>query len=93
MRKKISDYDKRQLLQIKNLLVLFENKKIDLASLVSSLEFLLNAMKKVDRDWEEKFLDEIVILESINARRPKLNELDIKIIDKSVINLKNLTEN
>lgn len=67
--KKINEYDERQLkLMLKNL-ISFEMNQIELSSLVGSLEFLLNAMESVEKDWEERFLKEVTTLESINAIR------------------------
>lgn len=65
--KNISEYDKRQLILMLEQVKLFENKQIDLNSLIGSLEFLLNTLEAVDEDWEEEFLNEITTLETINA--------------------------
>ncbi|MBI2742615.1 MAG: hypothetical protein HYX48_01710 [Chlamydiales bacterium] len=65
--KDISEYDERQLMLMLEHLSYFENKQINLSSLVGSLEFLLNALETVSNDWEEKFLKEITTLETTNA--------------------------
>ncbi len=65
--KNVSEYDERQLILMLEHLNFFENKQIDLISLVGSLEFLLNVLETADEDWEEKFLKEITTLETINA--------------------------
>ncbi len=65
--KNISEYDRRQLILMLEHVKFFENKQIDLSSLIGSLEFLLNALEKVDEDWEEEFVNEITTLETINA--------------------------
>jgi hypothetical protein len=64
---KVSDYDERQLNLMQDQLNAFKNKKLDLSSLVGRLEGLPHAMEHVTDEWEEKFLDEFSILESINA--------------------------
>ena len=90
---KISEYDERQLNLMLNQLDAYENKKLDLSSLVGRLEGLLHAMEHVTDEWEEKFLDEFSTLESINAEVPKLNKEEIeKLIKNSVCNLKNLVQ-
>lgn len=91
--KKISEYDERQLNLMLNQLDAYDNKKLDLGSLVGRLEGLLHAMEHVTAEWEEKFLDEFSTLESINPEVPKLNKEEIeKLIKNSVCNLKNLVQ-
>lgn len=63
----VNQYDKRQLKLMQKCLNSFEKNQVGLSSLIGSLEFLLNAMKSVDSDWENKFLKEVTTLESINA--------------------------
>jgi hypothetical protein len=90
---KISEYDERQLNLMLNQLDAFENKKLDLSSLVGRLEGLLHSMEHVTDEWEEKFLDEFSMLESINAEAPKLKEEEIeKLIKSSIWNLKKLVK-
>ena len=90
---KISEYDERQLNLMLNQLEAYENKKLNLSSLVGRLEGLLHAMEHVTAEWEEKFLDEFSTLESINAEVPKLNKEEIeKLIKNSIYNLKNLVQ-
>ena len=90
---KISEYDERQLNLMLNQLDAFENKKLDLISLVGRLERLLHAMEHVTDEWEEKFLDEFSTLESFNAEVPKLKKEEIeKLIKNSVYSLKKLVQ-
>lgn len=90
---RISEYDERQLNLMLNQLEAFENKKLDLSSLVGRLEGLLHAMEHVTDEWEEKFLDEFSTLESINAEAPKLKIEEVeKLIKSSVYNLKKLVK-
>ena len=90
---KISEYDQRQLNLMLDQLNAFENKKLDLISLVGRLEGLLHAMEHVTDEWEEKFLDEFSILESINAEMPKLKKEEMeKLIRNSIYNLKKLIQ-
>jgi hypothetical protein len=63
----INRYDERQLKLMYENLLSFEKKQIALSSLVGTLEFLLSVMESVEDDWEEKFLNEVTALESINA--------------------------
>ena len=63
----ISEYDLRQLKLMYETLTAFENGQMMLNSLVSNLEFLLTALETVNPDWEERFLNQITTLESINA--------------------------
>ncbi|MDN3508964.1 MAG: hypothetical protein P0S93_02915, partial [Candidatus Neptunochlamydia sp.] len=63
----ISEYNGRQLKLMCECLASFEKNQIELSSLIGSLEFLLNAMESVDEDWENKFLQEVTTLESVNA--------------------------
>lgn len=96
----INEYDKRQLMLMLEYLTSFEKKKINLSSLVGSLEFLLNALDVVDEDWEEKFLKEITVLETLNALAiikesgEKITEIQDKkkdgLIKNSIDILKNL---
>lgn len=90
---KVSEYDERQLNLMLRQLNAFENKKLDLSSLVGSLEGLLHAMEHVTDEWEEKFLDDFSTLESINAEMPKLKKEEIeRLIKDAVSNLKNLIQ-
>ncbi|HEY4831820.1 MAG TPA: hypothetical protein VIH61_04595 [Waddliaceae bacterium] len=90
---KISEYDERQLKLMLQQLISFEHKKLELSSLVGSLEGLLHAMENVTDEWEEKFLNEFSTLESINAEMPKMKEDEIeKLIKDTVVNLKKLIE-
>ncbi len=90
---RISEYDERQLNLMLNQLEAFENKKLDLSSLVGRLEGLLHAMEHVTDEWEEKFLDEFSTLESINAEAPKLKTEEIeKLIKSSVYKLKKIVK-
>jgi len=80
-----------------------KKNQIELSSLIGSLEFLLNAMESVDEDWENKFLQEVTTLESVNAievmegyekEELKISENErIKLINKAVLNLKTLIQN
>jgi hypothetical protein len=90
---KISEYNERQLNLMLNQLIAFENKKLDLSSLVGNLEGLLHAMEHVTDEWEEKFLDEFSTLESINAEMPKMKNDEIEnLIKNAVSNLKKMVE-
>ncbi len=96
----VSEYDQRQLRLMYESLRSFENKQIELSSLVSSLEFLLNILESVDESWEEGFLSEITALEVANALEIiKKSEGEVFLIEnekreilisKSILNLKKL---
>ena len=88
-----SNYDKRQLDLMMQQLNSFENGEINLFSLQSSLEFLLQAMEHVNDTWENSFLDEISTLASINAGFPNDKQINVKIIiTETVENLKKLVK-
>ncbi len=99
----MSEYDERQLKLMCESLASFEKNQIGLGSLVGNLEFLLNAMESVDEGWENEFLKEVTILESINAIQMmdeseteslKINENEkVKLLDKAVLGLKTLIQN
>jgi hypothetical protein len=103
MKSNISEYDLRQLKLMYQNIVLFENKKIGLHSLVASLEFLFHALEIVEDAWGEEFSDKVSNLEAINAvfiiKEEENNEV-IKIsksesdliIDEAVSKLKILIE-
>lgn len=89
----MSEYDLRQLNLMMQQITKFENKKLDLFSLQSSLEFLLNTMESVNPSWEYEFLEEITVFESINAGVPVDVQIDIRsIINQAVKNLKKLIQ-
>lgn len=91
--KKASEYDIRQLNLMLHQLNAFENKKIDISFLVVRLEGLLHTMEHVTDEWEEKFLNEFSILESMNAEMPNLKKEEIeKLIQNSIHNLKKLIQ-
>lgn len=100
--KHISEYDERQLRLMHENLISFEMKQIELGSLVGSLEFLLNSLESKDDEWEEKILDEITILETVNAltviKDSGEEVMDIqkdkkdRFVYNSIKNLKNLIE-
>lgn len=90
---KISEYDERQLKLMLKQLISFEQKKLELSSLVGYLEGLLHAMENVTDVWEERFLNEFSTLESINAEMPKMKKEEIeKLIECAVSNLKKMIE-
>lgn len=62
----ISEYDKRQLQQMNEVLICFEDTQPDLDDFVSSMFFLYNAMESVDSKWEVPFLNEMNNLREIN---------------------------
>jgi hypothetical protein len=101
--KNISEYDVRQLNLMHEHLIYFENKQIELSSLIGSLEFLFNALESIDEEWERKFFNEITILETINAleiikesgeEAPEIdNNKNKMFIKKSIENLKKMVSN
>lgn len=96
--KNINEYDERQLRLMSENLIAFEKKQIELSSLVATLEFLLSAMESVEDDWEDKFLNEVTTLESMNAlmiirasgeEAPKISDYQSnQLINYAVSNLK-----
>jgi hypothetical protein len=89
----ISQPDKERLKLMIKQLIMFENKIIDLSFLVTRLESLLQSMDHVPEKWEDTFLNEFEILESINAKTPdmKISEIE-ELIQNAVGNLKNLMD-
>ncbi len=85
-----------------NNLSFFEAGRIELHSLIGCLEFVFSAMESVEEEWEEQFLKEIIVLESVNAiyiiksaneEAPEISEKQAKtLIKQSVSNLKLLVE-
>ena len=69
-----SEYDERQLQLMYKNLISFEKNQIDLNSLVGTLEFLLNALKSVNCEWEEKFLKEINLMGLFTHQRLNLSD-------------------
>ncbi|MCP5504355.1 MAG: hypothetical protein H7A41_04295 [Chlamydiales bacterium] len=61
----LNQYDWRQIKLIENKLILFENKKINLLSLVGDLEGLLHTLETVTDSWKDSFQSEINSLEVI----------------------------
>lgn len=98
--KNINEYDERQLRLMLKSLISFEKNQIDLSSLIGTLEFLLSVMEVVEDDWEEKFLNEVTTLESINAfmiiresgeEAPEISDdQNSRLINDAVSNLKAL---
>lgn len=71
----------------------FENNKIELSTLVNKLEELLHSIEEISYEWEDKFLNEFSILESINAEIPKMKRSEIeKLIKETISNLKRLIQ-
>lgn len=73
-----------------NKLTLYKIKKIDLSVLVSDLESLFHSIKSIDEKWDENFLDQFSILESINAEVPENSKGTQKIIMNAILDLENL---
>lgn len=100
--KNISEFDERQLKLMRKVLISFEKKQIELSALVGCLEFLLSALESVDEDWEERFINEITTLETINDLEiiedskggvPVIEgDEQGKLINESVFNLKEIIE-
>lgn len=94
--KKISEYDERQLRLMYENLISFDMKQNKLGTLVGCLEFLLNTLESNDEKWDENILNEITILETINALEI-INDSGDEFIDidneKKDISIKNSINN
>ncbi len=71
----------------------YEKDEIELSFLISMLEEALHSIKIINEEWGEKFLDEFSVLESINAKKLEDENLQAKLLNESVFNLKMLINN
>ncbi len=83
------EFNAKQIKKMKDLLINFLEYRTDLFSLVSSLEFLFSVIDIEDPEWNERFISQISLLESINASKPKLSETKIKEIVENAVNYLN----
>ena len=63
----VSDRDLRQYLKIMDTLNAFGDEKLELATLIANLEFLVGILDQTDEQFEEKFYECITDLEVINT--------------------------
>jgi hypothetical protein len=61
----MNDYNQRQLANMLNQLAAFEDRSIDLAGLISSLESLLNALENMPEPWMEQIRRRWGVLEEV----------------------------
>jgi len=67
----MSEFDKRQLKKMQQVIKDFKGNVITLSSFISNMEFLFHALENVDDNWDESFLEEIAGLESVNSGLPE----------------------
>jgi len=94
------EYDRRQLKLMYECLLSFQNKQIRLSELIGSLEFLLSAMESINKNLENKFLNEIATIDLINSleiiketedKNLQFNKKEsYELVDKTVVNLKKM---
>lgn len=76
----ITEFDKRQIILLKNQLEYYEKNTMDLGALVSRIEALLGAMEDVDKLWKDKIYQfwidlEVIYACNVNTDEP-IHELD-----------------
>lgn len=81
----ISEYDKRQLSLMKEMLVSYSNSKISLKKLIDNLEGLLNSLESIDDDWRCHFREHWFTLEQVYSvslfRNEQINPADSDILE------------
>ena len=84
----LNAYDRRQLILIDKQLFLFKEGKIDLGTLVSRLEALLNVIESVNIAWKDLFQSEWANLELVYANLlytiNNLNDMVLNILKTSL---------
>ena len=93
----MDDHDLRQLTKMHQQIDSYRSGSIGLSILIADLMFLRDALATVEQEWERKFTDCIVNLESdysyaIEKNAGKLNEMTEKIVDDTIPILLNLIE-
>ena len=63
----ITEYDKRQLLKMRQQVDSFKKGELSLGSLIGDLEFLLNVMESIDVEWKGKAHEPVCVLEEVYA--------------------------
>ena len=63
----ITEYDNRQLVKMRERLDLFRRGQLSLETLISDVEFLLDVMESMDKEWTAKVGEEVGTLEQVFA--------------------------
>jgi hypothetical protein len=92
---RMNDYDLRQLTKMHQQIDLYRSGGIGLNILIADLMFLRDALTTVNQEWERKFTDCIVNLESaysyaLEKNSGNLNEMTQEIVDNTIPTLLNL---
>ncbi len=92
MSDKISDYDKRQIELMKNQIIYFKEKNMDLGSLISRLESLFSVLENKNIPWKNAFWKEwdnleIIFATMLDEENEDDNLIDGELIKNSVNNL------
>jgi hypothetical protein len=61
------DYDRRQYISMEEMLGRYEQRGIDLGSLIAGLESLLQCLELADEEWKNQFRSKWGILEEVYA--------------------------
>ena len=74
----ITEYNKRQLVKMRQQIDSFKRGELALGSLIGDLEFLLNVMESMDEEWTARVGEEVGILEQVFAfaLHKELQQLD-----------------
>ena len=82
----LNAYDRRQLLLIDKQLFLLKEGKIDLGTLVSRLEALLNVIESVNIAWKDLFQSEWANLELVYANLLYTGHEELNLFEKEFVN-------
>jgi hypothetical protein len=93
----LSNFDKRQIILIKNQLLLLKQDKISLYRFVENLESLLNILEKVDRNWISRVYQywseiETILAWALHKKNEAIDESDAKNLMNLLNQIEQLTE-
>lgn len=93
----LSNFDKRQILLIKNQLLLLKQDKISLQGFIENLESLLNILENVDRTWISEVYQqwseiETILAWALHKQGEPLDKHDQKNLKNSLIQIEQLTD-
>lgn len=81
----ISDFDARQLRKIRLQLAAFQSGKLTLGSIIGDMDFLLNALEDLPREWKQRVFEFVVTLEEVYAMGLDLGHAEINEEGKRLI--------
>ena len=88
----ITEYNKRQLVKMRQQVDSFKRGEMELGSLIGDLEFLLNVMESMDMKWKAEIHEEVDTMEQVYAvalawSSGRLDETDKSLVSQSVQNI------